>query len=271
MSKAVATAWAAAGVAVATILIAFGPMLVETVISTGGSLGPMGIETVFTAAIFGAMLLVAIGGGAVTGISPLAGGERPAAMLALGAAIGLSGLLAASALAWIAGGLVPAGGAPSVGGAILLGLLTVTLQVIAEEAYFRGWLQPLVVRVWGQRLAVPVVAAGFAALHVLGGARDPLALANLFLGGLVFGLLAARAGGIAPAVGMHLGWNGAEQLLLGLEPNPGVSSFGSILDLDLVGSALWGGSTEGLNASMAMMVALLAIFAPLVISRRRPR
>jgi membrane protease YdiL (CAAX protease family) len=106
-------------------------------------------------------------------------------------------------------------------------------------------------------------------LHVLGGARDPLALANLFLGGLAFGLLAARAGGIAPAVGMHLAWNGAEQLVLGLEPNPGVSSFGSIVNLDLVGSAWWGGSTEGLNASVAMMVALLAILVPLVIYRRR--
>jgi membrane protease YdiL (CAAX protease family) len=269
MGRAVATACAVAAFAVAAMLIAFGPMLVEAVVPTGGSLSAMWVEAVFTAAIFGGMLLVAIGGGAATGISPVAGGERPGAMLALGAALGLSGLFAAAALAWIAGVLVAAGGASSAGGAILLGLFTVTLQVIAEEAYFRGWLQPLLVRAWGARVAVPVVAAGFAALHVLGGARDPLALANLFLGGLTFGLLAARARGIAPAVGMHLAWNGAEQLVLGLEPNPGVSSFGSIVDLDLVGSPLWGGSTEGLNASIAMMAALLAILVPLVIYRRR--
>ncbi|MEG3088578.1 CPBP family intramembrane glutamic endopeptidase [Sphingomonas sp. PB4P5] len=260
---------AIAGVAVAALLIAFGPMLVAATGLIGGTHGALWDESVFTAAIFGAMLLAALIGGALTGVRPFALGARPGTMLALGAALGLAGILAGTALSWIARGLaIGAAGTP--GAALLLGLVAIVLQVVAEESYFRGGLQPLLARVWGVRVAVPLVAAAFAGLHVLGGAANLVALANLFLGGLAFGLLAARAGGIAPAIGMHLAWNGTEQLLLGLDPNPGVGGFGAMLDLDLVGSPWWGGSAEGMNASIGMTVALLAILAPLLIYARRP-
>jgi membrane protease YdiL (CAAX protease family) len=256
------------GVAVAALLIAFGPMLVAATELIGGTHGALWDESAFTAAIFGAMLIAALIGGALTGVQPLAMGGKAGAMLARGAALGLAGILASMALAWIARSVV-SGPAATGGAALPLGLVAVALQVVAEEAYFRGWLQPLLARVWGARVAVPLVAAVFAGLHVLGGARDPVALANLFLGGMAFGLLAARAGGIAPAIGMHLAWNGTEQLLLGLDPNPGVGGFGAVVDLDLVGSAWWGGSADGMNAGIGMTAALLAVLAPLLIYARR--
>ena len=92
-----------------------------------------------------------------------------------------------------------------------------------------------------------------------------MTLLNLFLGGLLFGLLAARSGGLAAAIAAHFSWNWAEQLLFGLDPNPGIGSFGSILNLELVGSSWWGGSDEGLNASIAMTFALAMLLAPLLI------
>ena len=54
----------------------------------------------------------------------------------------------------------------------------------------------------------------FAALHLMGGARSPTTLINMFLGGLLFGYLAAYGRGIAGAVGAHFAWNATEQLLL---------------------------------------------------------
>lgn len=269
-NAAVTLVGAIGGVAVATLLIAFGPMLVAATGLVGGAHGAVWDDSLFTVAIFGAMLLAALAGGAVTGVRPFALGSKAGAMLALGGVLGLVGLLASTGFAWIARGVaIGAGG--TAGAALLLGLVAIALQVVAEEAYFRGWLQPLLARIWGVRVAVPLVAAAFAGLHVLGGVRDLVALANLMLGGLAFGLLAARAGGIAPAIGMHLAWNGAEQLLLGLDPNPGVGGFGALFDLDLVGSAWWGGSAEGMNGSIGMTVALLAVLAPLVIYARRER
>ena len=96
-----------------------------------------------------------------------------------------------------------------------------------------------------------------------------MSVLNLFLGGLLFGVLAARFNGIAAAFAAHFSWNWAEQLVLGLDPNPGSGSFGSILNFDLVGSAWWGGSKEGLNASIAMTFALAIILVPLLIFAAR--
>ena len=62
----------------------------------------------------------------------------------------------------------------------------------------------------------------------------------------------------------HVGWNGAEALLFGASPNPGIGAYGSILDVDLAGPALLGGSADGLNASLtatAMLVMLIGSLA----------
>lgn len=225
-----------------------------------------GFEALFTLTVSGAMLIVAIAGIFVCREEKVLG-ARPWVGFPMGLLLGLGGLGLAVAYAELAGAVVPLVAKPD---PIMLiaGLGVVLLQVIAEEAYFRGWLQPVLARAWGAPAAVAVTALVFALVHCLGGARSPLTLANLLMGGVWFGLLAQRGGGIARAAGAHFGWNAAEQALLGLDPNPGVGSFGSVVDLDLVGPALWGGSAEGLNASLAMTMALVVFVAPLLIHRR---
>jgi membrane protease YdiL (CAAX protease family) len=99
----------------------------------------------------------------------------------------------------------------------------------------------------------------------MGGARSPTTLLNLVLGGLLFGLLAARGGGIAAAAAAHASWNWGERIFAGLDPNPGVGAFGAIRNYDIVGPLLWGGSDEGLNASLAMTMALVALLAALIV------
>ncbi len=256
-----------AGLVVAALIVGLGPLLVAGT----GLIGANGVdgETVFTLAIFVPLLVVAVVGGRLSGIATLKLGTRPGARLAQGAAIGLGGLLLAVGYAAIAGTLVRGAGAPLSIASVALGVVVVLVQVTAEEAYFRGWLQPLVATAWGLPIAVPVVAIGFALLHVAGGLRGPIELANLLLGGVLFGLLAARGGGLAGAIGAHLAWNGAEQLGLGLDPNPGIGGYGALVDYDLVGKALWGGSDAGLNASVAMTISLLALLVPLILLTRR--
>jgi membrane protease YdiL (CAAX protease family) len=145
-------------------------------------------------------------------------------------------------------------------------------QSASEELLFRGWVQPVLVRGWGPAAAILITALAFAALHVAGGARTPLTLVNLMLGGILFGLLAWRSGGLAAPIAAHAGWNWAEAILFGLDPNPGAGGFGAIHDLDLLGTAWWGGSAEGLNASLAMTLTLVALILPLAVTvpLRRP-
>ncbi|QCB43206.1 CPBP family intramembrane metalloprotease [Sphingomonas sp. PAMC26645] len=260
-------AGAAIGVVLVAVLLAFGPPVVAGWLN--GTSGASG-ESLFTLAIFGPMLAIGIAGWWLDRVTGPVFGKRPGRATVLGLALGAGGLALAVGYTWLAGSLV--GGAGStVLSTLLLGIVTVTLQVGAEEMLFRGWLQPQIASVVGAPVAVLLVAVLFAALHLLGGATGVMTLANLTLGGILFGLIAVRDGGIAGAIAAHWGWNVGEQMLLGLDPNPGVGAFGALFDLDLVGAARWGGSDQGLNASLAMTIALAAIVIPLALRYRRAK
>jgi membrane protease YdiL (CAAX protease family) len=255
----------------AILILLGGQRLFALAYATPGLRGtaPAIVEGLFTTLLFAALLAVALLGRRFdAGRSPSLIGRAPFAAAAAGAAVGLIGLLCAAGLGGLAGNIQPGTGEARGAIAILIGTIAILFQASVEEVYFRGWLQPILVRSWGPAAGVIVASLAFAALHLAGGARSPLTLLNLFLGGLLFGLLALRTGGIAASAAAHALWNWAEQILLGLDPNPGTGSFGALFDLDLVGTAAWGGSDEGLNASLALSFVLVALIVPLLFWRR---
>jgi len=260
---------AAAAAAIAGLDILWMPGIVQAhVLPILAGAGAATSEAVFVAAVFGTLIVAAAIGGLVTGGAVFAMGRAAARNAAFGLAAGAAGVSVAAGYAALAGSVQP--GVPGwSAGLILLGAGTVAIQVAGEELFFRGWLQPALVTRWGAPGGLVATALLFAAIHVLGGARAPVSLVNLFLGGLVFGWFALRSGGLAGAVAAHWGWNATEQLVWGLDPNPGVGGFGALFDRELVGAALWGGSGEGLNASLGMSFALLAILVPLTLAHRR--
>lgn len=254
------------GLALAGLWLWFGPPIADGLAS--GVEGAGG-EALFTAAVFLPLLILAIAGAWIVDLKAWRVGPHPLRWGGLGMALGIGGVLLATGYAVIAGtsAFGPDGG---VGAALALGVVVVGLQVLAEEALFRGWFQPAVATLTGGPAAVVIVAALFAGFHLLAGAQGLVTIVNLLLGGLLFGVLALREGGIAAAFAAHFGWNASEQLLLGLDPNPGIGGFGALIDLELSGAALWGGSDAGLNGSIAMTFALLAVLIPLIVARRAP-
>lgn len=262
----------AAGVCAAAVY--FGPGLGERLVPmlpAGQADNYALVESLFLGVIFAPMVIVALVAGRLMGVNALSPGARPGPSLILGVALGFGGVLIAVGYARLSGALVSGEGGGAAAGMLLWGLAAITVQAGAEEVYFRGWLQPVLARAWGAPVAVLLTSIAFAGLHIMGGARAPVSLLNLFLGGVMFGLLALRGGGIAAALGAHVAWNATEQLVVGLDPNPGTGSFGAALDYELVGRALWGGSAEGLNASIAMTFALVAIVVPLLMLAWRPK
>lgn len=245
------------------LLLWLGPQLAEALVRTLGADNEAAVESLFTLVVFGTLMAAALALGAATGINAVAPGERAGRWTVIGFAIGASGVATATGYALLANTLFSGTQAAAPLAMILWGAAVVLVQAAGEEAFFRGWLQPLLARHWGAAVAVPVAAAMFAALHLMGGASDPLSLFNLFLGGLLFGTLAAASRGIAAPLAAHWAWNGIEQLVVGLDPNPGLGGFGALWDGELAGSALWGGSAEGLNASIGMSIALAALLVPL--------
>lgn len=263
MTRTAAGMAAVAGLAIIAGWLRFAPGWVGELVA---SMGPAAGEALFTLLIFAPMLVLGVigawrGGGAIW---PRGGMGRS---VCAGLFCGGGGLALAVAYAATAGVLHP-GQSGGIGAVWLLGIVTIAVQVLAEEAVFRGWLQPVAQRWLGAWIAVPLIALIFAGLHVWVQGGHLIALGNIALGGLLFGLLAWRERGISGAVAAHLAWNAGEQLVLGLDPNPGVGGFGSILDLELAGAPLWSGGEAGLNASIAMSVALIVVLLALAATTR---
>ncbi|HZL00882.1 MAG TPA: type II CAAX endopeptidase family protein [Caulobacteraceae bacterium] len=222
--------------------------------------------------LYGALILAAVVATWIEGRRLWPRGRRPLAAAAAGVLIGAAGFGAAVAIAGMAG-VVHRGAYPPLsgpGGGILAGCLMVAFQSIAEEVYFRGWVQPVLCARWGPWFGLAATSVMFAALHVVAGARAPLAVLNLVLGGLLFGLLALRTGGLWAPAAAHFAWNWTESGVLGLDPNPGVPITGSVFDLDLAGPALWSGGADTMNASLATTLILAGLVAAIMVSGPRP-
>ena len=216
-------------------------------------------------AIFGCFLAAAQLAVGVEGRALWRGGRTgKIAALAWGLAIGAAGYAATVALADLAGAIAPGPFTGVTWDAVLFGAALVAFQSVAEEAFFRGWLQPILCVAWGPLAGVAVTSALFAGLHIIAGAHGPLAVANLFLGGLLFGLLALRTGNLFAAAGAHFAWNWTESGLLGLaeQPTPSVLHFG------FAGSPLWNGGADAMNGSLAMSLVLAGLVLGVAVTLR---
>lgn len=218
---------------------------------------------VFYVAVFAPLAIVALALGRIERRSVLVAGQNPGYWAGLGLAAGVLGVVLCLALVGAFGKVEISATTPAVG-MLMLGLAVTVLAVVAEELLFRGWLLPSLIERSGTWPAVALSALAFSLFHVIGGAAQPMSFVNLMLGGVWFALLALRSGGLFAPIAAHVGWNVAEDLGLGLIPNPGTGAFGALVDLDMLGGAAWGGSDEGLNASVAMTCVLIVLIVPLL-------
>ena len=199
-------------------------------------------------------------------------GDNPLRWIVVGLLVGAGGLAACVLYVWLNGSLRPVPMEALAQRHLILGTAIVMLGVAAEELLFRGWLLGALQDMLGSSWAVLLSALAFSGFHwwAGGAAADVVSLANLLLGGLWFGLLAVRSGGILAPMAAHFAWNVSESIGFGLDPNPGIDELGALANYDLVGLPIWGGSEEGLNASIAMTLVLAALVVPLLPSFTRP-
>jgi membrane protease YdiL (CAAX protease family) len=213
--------------------------------------------------MFGVLWAAALGAGLFEGRRIWPAGDRP--LLAASAAFltGVGGISIAVGLSGMLGGVSK--GDQAFGGALAVagGLALTGFQAGAEEALFRGWLQPLLGARAGPWVGLCATALLFAALHMAVGERGLLPMINLVTAGLFFGLLAWRTGGMWAPAAAHLGWNWTESAILGLTPNPGVSPLGSLFDLDCVGRGVWSGGAEAMNGALTTTLSLVILTAAL--------
>ena len=128
--------------------------------------------------------------------------------------------------------------------------------VLHEELLFRGYpFQKLAA--WNRTVAVVVVAVVFAGLHGNNSAVTLLALANIFLGGILLGLAYLRYGRLWFPIGLHLAWNLMTGPILGHEVS-GYRSVESVLTESGHGPWWLSGGEFGIEGSVVMTAVELA-------------
>lgn len=261
-------AWAAVPLAVAILAASvYGGARLYQVVASGLQLNSDGLtgvaadRLVLTLCILGPLYVAAWAIGLGYERRPRPQGSAPLKAAGLGLLVGAGGLAlalaGAAALGAVGAAAEPVAFTPDVlVQGILLSAVLFAVQVGAEEVFFRGWLQPLLCLRWGPWIGLVATSILFGAAHALLQPVSALALVNITLAGLVFGLLALRTGGLSAPFAAHWVWNWGEQSIAGATPNPGVDSIGSLFDVDLSGPALFSGGADELNGALSTTVVL---------------
>jgi CAAX protease family protein len=124
--------------------------------------------------------------------------------------------------------------------------------VLHEELVFRGYPYQFLrrVRPWVAIVSSSVV---FAAVHAWNSDVTPLALVNIFIGGLVLALAYERHRRLWMPIGLHLGWNVLSGPILGYEVS-GFPPKHSVLVTMVTGPAVVTGGGFGIEGSVVMTV-----------------
>ncbi len=187
--------------------------------------------------------------------------------VAVGLALGLGAMLL------IGGARLALGWASLVRGtgtvwSFLLDAAALLPAAVAEEVAFRGYLQRALTTWRGPVVGVATTSILFALFHALNPHPSWLAMLNIGLAGVVFGLAVERSGTLWLAVGTHFAWNLAQGPLLGM-PVSGLSWQG-LLALGAGGPPLWTGGLFGPEGGLLATGALLLSLLPLWACTRRP-
>lgn len=208
------------------------------------------------------------------------GGSRA---LALGLVLGLAAMVAPALLGRAMGWMVPATGEAGAltGGAALpvLAFAMPALLVMAfgEELLVRGFL----LRYWQQALGIPgavlLTSAAFALMHSSNPGLSPWGLLGIFIAGVMLAAAFVASGSLWFATGIHLGWNAATSVVLGLPVSglvlPSLTRW-QTADSDIARQLMGGdfGPEEGLLFHLSLSATLVAalLLAPLLRSATAP-
>lgn len=128
----------------------------------------------------------------------------------VGIGVGVAVLAVAGTARWVADG----GSVPEYVAALAQGLLFFAVAAAAEEALFRGYAFQALVQGIGAWPALLLSSAFFALGHARNPSVDWVALANIFLAGVMLGAAYLRTRSLWFCTGIHLAWNWTMSALL---------------------------------------------------------
>jgi membrane protease YdiL (CAAX protease family) len=131
---------------------------------------------------------------------------------------------------------------------LFIGLGLMLLVAFAEEIVFRGYVLHNLLPSMNKWIALTLSALIFALFHVNNPGVTPMALVNIFLGGLILGINYIYTKNLWFSILFHFSWNFLEGPVLGYKVSG--LNLQSLLEQELSGSTIITGGNFGFEASL---------------------
>jgi hypothetical protein len=141
---------------------------------------------------------------------------------------------------------------------ILIVLLGWIIQGGTEEIVTRGWLMNVICARYNITLGLIISSTFFGLLHLGNPNINYIAILNIMLVGLFYGICVIKTNDLWAVCGMHSAWNFAQGNLFGFEVSGLNVEVGSLIDLNLVGNDFVTGGVFGPEAGIISTFVLLA-------------
>lgn len=147
------------------------------------------------------------------------------------------------------------------GSEFFLSIVLMLIVAVSEEMVFRGYLLNNLMDSFDKRVALLISALLFTVAHSLNPNLNPVAIVNLFLGGVLLGINFIYTKTLWFAIGFHFGWNFIQGYVLGFA----VSGFSekTLLQQELKGHYILTGNGFGFEGSIVatgLMAAAIGLF-----------
>ena len=144
---------------------------------------------------------------------------------------------------------------------LLIGVLIILVGWIiqggTEEIVTRGWLMNVLGARYNIGIGLFISSTLFGLLHLTNPNVSFIAVINIILIGVFYGLYVIKTNDLWAVCGMHSAWNFAQGNLFGFEVSGINVEVSSLMDLNLVGNDFISGGIFGPEAGIASTVVLL--------------
>lgn len=141
------------------------------------------------------------------------------------------------------------------------------IQGATEEIVTRGWLLNVLSSKYNIKVGLLISSTLFGLMHLTNPNVNYIAVINIILVGLFFGIYVIKTNDLWAVCAMHSAWNFAQGNVFGFEVSGINVSVGTLIDLNLFGNDFITGGVFGPEASIvATFVLLLSIIILLFIS-----
>lgn len=159
--------------------------------------------------------------------------------------------------------------------ALALALITCFFNVVTQEVLVRSYIFQELWAKYGAWIATGVTTAFFVAIHagaLMQGTQGLLAGLNIFVASLMLSIAYVRTGQLWLAIGLHLGWNGLQGPVLGINVTGNENPFGHWRVLAFDGDPLLTGGSMGVEGGLVGLVGpLIGLAIVALLFKQQPK